>query len=58
MTARVLSGTTPNQRVTPAELNKIRHLDDFDLIMLISDIHDHGWSIARKTLALMPEGKQ
>jgi len=22
--------------------------------MLISDIHDHGWPIARTTLALMP----
>jgi hypothetical protein len=44
----------PNQQVTKSELHKIRLLDDFDLIMLISEIHDHGWPVARKTLALMP----
>jgi hypothetical protein len=43
-----------NQRVTPAELTKIRNLEDFDLIMLISEIHDHGWLAARATLVLMP----
>lgn len=46
-----------NQRVKNEELIKIRHLDDFDLIMLISEIHDHGWTVARRTLAMMPEGK-
>jgi hypothetical protein len=43
----------PNQKITPAEIEKIRSLDDFDLIMLISEVHDHGWPIARKTLAMM-----
>jgi len=47
-----------NQEVSPEELAKIRRLDDFDLIMLISEIHDHGWQIARATLAIMPEGKR
>jgi len=45
-----------NQKLTPEQIAKIRLLDDFDLIMLISDIHDHGWPIAEKTLALMPNG--
>jgi uncharacterized protein YdaT len=44
-----------NQQVTEKELAKIRRLSDFDLIMLISEIHDHGWPTARKTLLLMPE---
>jgi len=43
-----------NQEVTKQELAKIRSLDDFDLIMLISEIHDHGWTVARRTLAIMP----
>ena len=44
----------PNQPVALVEIEKIRTLDDFDLAMLVSEIHDHGWPIARKTLALMP----
>lgn len=44
-----------NQKVTPTELSKIRRLADFDLVMLISEIHDHGWAMARKTLKLMPD---
>lgn len=43
-----------NQNVTPKELAKIRKLEDFDLIMLISDIHDNGWNVARHTLRIMP----
>ncbi len=43
-----------NEQVDPEELAKIRGLDDFDLIMLISEISDHGWSTARCTLCLMP----
>lgn len=46
-----------NQNVSDEQLQKIRQLDDFDLIMLISEIHDHGWHVARVTLDLMPEGK-
>ena len=44
-----------NQEVTPDELGKIRALADFDLTMLISEISDHGWTVARKTLAMMPQ---
>jgi hypothetical protein len=43
-----------NQKVTIKELAKIRKLADFELIMLISEIHDHGWNIARNTLRMMP----
>ena len=43
-----------NQNVTQAEMVKIRSLADFDLVMLISEIHDHGWVTARQTLKWMP----
>ena len=45
-----------NQEVSTEELAKIRKLEDFDLIMLISEIHDHGWEVARETLRMMPPG--
>lgn len=44
-----------NQDVTDSEIGKIRRLGDFELTMLISEIHDHGWPIARQTLDMMPE---
>jgi len=44
----------PNQKVTPEQIAKIRKLDDFDLIMLISEIHDQGWPMAQRTLMMMP----
>ncbi len=44
-----------NQPVTPAEVEQIRNLDDFDMEMLISEIQDHGWLVARRTLAMMQE---
>ena len=44
-----------NQELSDEELKKIRALDDFDLTMLISEIHDYGWEIARETLNLMYE---
>jgi len=47
-----------NQSVSKEQLEKIRSLDDFDLTMLISEIHDHGWTVATKTLELMPGTKQ
>jgi len=46
-----------NRNVTKPELDKIRRIDDFDLIMLISEINDHGWNVARRTLEIMPEPK-
>jgi hypothetical protein len=36
--------------VTKDELSMLRALPDFDLIMVLSDIHDHGWPVARTTL--------
>jgi hypothetical protein len=47
-----------NQTITAEQLAKIRTLDDFDLIMLISEVHDHGWPTAATTLELMPHGKR
>ncbi len=54
----IAEGTTDNLPVTPSELRKIRDLNDFDLVMLISEIHDHGWSAARQTAGAyaQPEG--
>ena len=35
------------------DLQFIRALKDFDLIMLISEVHDHGWPMAKRTLDMM-----
>lgn len=42
-----------NQQVSQIQLKKIRALDDFDLIMLISEINDYGWPVAAVTLEVM-----
>ena len=47
-----------NQNVSEKELEAIRALDDFDLIMLISEVNDHGWKMAQGTLRLMPKAKE
>lgn len=47
-----------NQVVTFSDLKAIRMLDDIDLIMLISEIHDQGWIPARLTLSLMPKAEE
>jgi len=44
-----------NQKISKDELKKIRSLTDFDLIMLLSDIHDHGWPVASATLEMAYE---
>lgn len=44
-----------NQDITPEELLQIHELDDFDLTMILSEIHDHGWPIARRTLQMVVE---
>lgn len=44
-----------NQEFTQEELLLIRTLSDFDLKMLLSEIHDHGWPIARKLLPMIVE---
>lgn len=47
-----------NQSISPAELTQIRLLDEFDLIMLISEIHDHGWPTAKKLLPIIAESEK
>jgi len=42
-------------QVAPEEIRKIRGLDDFDLTVFVSELHEHGWSVAAETLELMPE---
>lgn len=42
-----------NQKITREELRQIRSLEDFDLTMLISEIHDHGWPQAKKLLPMI-----
>ena len=44
-----------NIEITEQELKNLRSLADFDLTMILSDIHDHGWPLARKTLAAAVE---
>lgn len=35
-----------NQKISKDELAQVRSLTDFDLVMFLSEIHDHGWPIA------------
>ncbi len=46
-----------NQHVAPWEIKAIKALDVFDMVMLISEIHDYGWPMARKTLQAMLAAK-
>ncbi len=39
-----------NQEINASELEAIRSLPDFDLTMLISEVHDHGWPAAQLLL--------
>ena len=43
-----------NIDITKEELAKVRSLEEFDLVMFLSELHDHGWPVARKTLAMIP----
>jgi len=43
-----------NQEVTPQEIKAIRAITDFDIVMLISEIHEFGWPDARELLRMMP----
>lgn len=51
---RIIGIDAVNQIISEQQLKKIRALADFDLIMLISETHDHGWPVAAKTLEWMP----
>lgn len=42
-----------NIAVTAGELESIRNLTDFDLTMLLSEIHDHSWPMAHNLLPLI-----
>jgi len=42
-----------NQPVTDQELLAIRTMSDFDLRMVISEIHDHGWFAGRELIMLI-----
>jgi hypothetical protein len=42
-----------NIEITKAEIDFIKGLEPFDLKMLLSEIHDHGWPMARKLIVIM-----
>lgn len=42
-----------NLKISKNDLQFIRTLEDFDLTMLISEIHDNGWNVAQRTLSIM-----
>ena len=44
-----------NQKPSKQELKAMRSLGDFDLTMMISEINDHGWPMAAKTLWMIPD---
>jgi len=46
-----------NISIMSNELAFIRSLDDFDLTMFLSDLHEHGWPIARFTLSLQAKAR-
>lgn len=42
-----------NLEVDSETLGLIRRLSDFDLSMLLSEVHDHGWYVAKKLIPMM-----
>ncbi len=42
-----------NIDITEAQLASVRNLTDFDLVMFLSELDDHGWEVARETLRLI-----
>ncbi len=42
-----------NRKISTDELRRIRALDDFDLKMFLSEIHDHEFAQARKLLPMI-----
>jgi hypothetical protein len=44
-----------NIEITKEELSFIRSLKNFDLTMLLSEIHDSGWPTARELLPTLKE---
>lgn len=41
------------RQITDEELLAVRTMSDFDLRMLISEIHDHGWEQGRAIIKLI-----
>jgi hypothetical protein len=39
--------------ISPSEIVQIKSLPDFDLTMFLSELHDHGWPMARKLLPMI-----
>lgn len=44
------------QNVSEREMAKIRQLSNYELAVLISEIHDHGWPAAQKMLPVLLSG--
>lgn len=44
-----------NLKIKKDDLQFIRSLKDFDLTMLLSEIHDHGWESAETILTQMKQ---
>lgn len=42
-----------NIEITESQLRELRQLPDLDLVMLLSEINDRGWEVAKRTLAAM-----
>ena len=42
-------------KISAPDLRRIRALDDFDLKMFLSEIHEHGFEQARKLLPMIEE---
>jgi len=51
----MLDGTKPNIKLSDEDYEFITKLEKFDLEMLISEVRDHGWKVARVTLGMMKE---
>jgi hypothetical protein len=47
-----------NLPIPSEDLAFIRSLGDFDLLMLLSEINDHGWVVAKRTLEMIRESVQ
>jgi len=44
-----------NLEISPEILEQIKKLTNFDLLMLLSEIDQHGWEIAQTTLQMILE---
>lgn len=44
-----------NIQITKEEIDFIKGLEDFDLKMLLSEIHEFGWPQTRKLIHIMAE---